>query len=311
MERWHSVFNDINDMLVFAAVGDTGSITRAGKLLGLPKSTVSRRLGALEERLGSRLLLRSARKLVLTEAGQVLLERCQRLAHEADDALAFASELTDQPMGTLRVTMPPDLGRLFLAGAIASFTARYPRISLLLDESQRYVDLATERFDVAIRAGELPDSSLVARPLVVLPRGVFASPAYLARTSVPEAPSDLADHQFVILEGRTRFDRFELRNGQHNEQRRAEVTATGAVTVTSGSMQLELACAGVGAILYTERFCEDAVRAGRLVRLLPGWSSVPAPLSLVTPSRRLLPRKTVLFIEHLLATVGGDGVPRT
>jgi len=294
------MFNEINDMLVFAAVGDTGSITRAGKLLGLPKSTVSRRLGALEERLGSRLLLRSARRLVLTEAGQVLLERCQRLAHEAEDALAFASELTDQPIGTLRVTMPPDFGRLFLAQAIASFTARYPRISLVLDESQRYVDLATERFDVAIRAGELPDSSLVARPLLAMPRAIFASPAYLARTSTPRVPADLADHQFVILEGRTRFDRFELRS----EQRRAEVTVAGAITVTSGSMQQELACAGVGAIVYTEHFCANAVRAGRLVRLLPDWTSAPAPLSIVTPSRRLLPRKTVLFVDHLLATVG-------
>ncbi|HWO23871.1 MAG TPA: LysR family transcriptional regulator [Kofleriaceae bacterium] len=300
------MFNEINDMLVFAAVGDTGSITRAGKLLGLPKSTVSRRLGALEERLGSQLLLRSARRLVLTEAGQVLLERCQRLAHEAEDALAFASELTDQPIGTLRVTMPPDFGRLFLAHAIASFTAQYPRISLVLDESQRYVDLATERFDVAIRAGELPDSSLVARPLLAMPRGIFASPAYLARTSTPRVPADLADHQFVILEGRTRFDRFELRNEQRNEQRRAEVIVSGAITVTSGSMQQELACAGVGAIVYTEHFCADAVRAGRLVRLLPDWTSAPAPLSIVTPSRRLLPRKTVLFVEHLLATVGAS-----
>jgi len=307
VERWLPMFNEINDMLVFAAVGDTGSITRAGKLLGLPKSTVSRRIGALEERLGSRLLVRSARRLILTEAGQVLLERCQRLSHEAEDALAFASELADQPTGTLRVTMPPDFGRLFLGQAIASFTAKYPRISIVLDESQRYVDLATERFDVAIRAGALPDSSLVARPLVALPSGVFASPAYLARRSMPRAPSDLADHAFVILEGRTRFDRFELRN----EQRRAEVSVTGAITVTSSSMQLELACAGVGAILYTERFCEDAVRAGRLVRLLPGWSSAPAPVSVVTPSRRLLPRKTVLFLEHLLATVGVDGAPQT
>jgi DNA-binding transcriptional LysR family regulator len=182
------VFNEINDMLVFAAVGRSGSITRAGKALGLPKSTVSRRVAALEERLGNRLFLTAARKLVLTDAGQILLERCQRLADEADDALAFASELTDQPTGTLRVTMPPDLGQFLMAGPIATFAARYPRLSLKVDESQRFVDLATERVDVALRTGSLPDSSLVARPLVSLTMGVFASPAYLARTSTPRTP---------------------------------------------------------------------------------------------------------------------------
>ena len=296
-----AVFNEINEMLVFAAVGRTGTITRAGKLLGLPKSTVSRRVTALEERLGSRLLLKGARKLVLTEAGQVLLDRCLRLADEANDAVAFASELTDQPTGTLRVTMPPDFGRLILAGPVASFAARYPRISLFLDESQRFVDLATERFDVAVRAGALPDSSLVARPLVTMTRSVFASPAYLARTSVPQTPADLADHQFVVLEGLSRLDHFELRN----EQRRVDVVVAGAIGVTSGSMQLELALAGVGAVVYSERFCDEEVRAGRLVHLLPGWSAAPAPVWLVTPSRRLLPRKTVLFIEHLVTTVGG------
>lgn len=299
-----AVFNEINDMLVFAAVGRTGSMTRAGKLLGLPKSTVSRRVAALEERLGSRLLLKGARKLVLTEAGQVLLDRCLRLADEANDAVAFASELTDQPTGTLRVTMPPDFGRLVLAGPVASFAARYPRISLLLDESQRFVDLATERFDVAVRAGELPDSSLVARPLLTVTRGVFASPAYLARTSVPQTPSDLADHRFVVLEGLSRFDHVELRN----EQRRVDVVTAGAIGVTSGSMQLELALAGAGAVVYSERFCDEEVRAGRLVHLLPGWSTAPVPVWLVTPSRRLLPRKTLLFIEHLVTTV--DGGPR-
>ncbi len=301
------MFNEVADMLVFAAVGRSGSITRAGKSLGLPKSTVSRRLAALEERLGNQLLVRSARTLILTDAGRVLLERCEHLADEVNDTLAFASELTDQPTGTLRITMPPDLGTVLLAGALASFTARYPRISLFLDESQRYVNIAAERFDIALRSGELADSSLVARRLVTIRQGLFASPAYLARMPVPQTPAELVNHRFILLEGRVRFDSFELRS----EQRRAQVALTGAVTATSSGLQLALAYQGVGAIVYTQRFCEEAVRAGRLVHLLPGWSTAPTPIWIVTPSRRLLPRKTVLFIEHLMAELGDDAPPGT
>lgn len=297
-----AMFQQVNDMLVFAAVARAGSLTRGGALLGLPKSTVSRRLAALEERLGSRLVERSARKLVLTEAGLAFLERCQRLADDVDDALAFAGELSGEPRGTLRVTMPPGFGDIVSADAFASFVARYPGISLFLDESPRFVDLVAERYDLAIRAGVLPDSSMVARKLFEQASGVFASPAYLARHPAPATPADLADHTFVVLEGRARFDRVQLRSGE----RSAEVALPSTVTATSTGMQLALGIAGAGAILYTGRACQENIAAGRLVRLLPAWKTAPAPIWVVTPSRRLLPRKTVLFIEHLEATLGRD-----
>nr|WP_246357603.1 LysR family transcriptional regulator [Pyxidicoccus fallax] len=293
-------------MLVFAAVARAGSLTRAGKALGLPKSTVSRRMAALEARLGSKLLLKSTRRLVLTEAGEAFLERCQRLADEVDDALAFASDLADQPQGTLRVTMPPGMGEPRLIGAITDFMARYPRISLLLDESQRYVDLATERFDLALRAGTLPDSaSLVARRLMTTTSSLFASPAYLARHPKPRTPAELAGHGFIVLEGRTRFDRIRLRSGP----RRMEVELESRLTATTSLMQLALGLAGAGLIVFPNPYCQEEVRSGRLVRLLPEWSTEPAPLWIVTPSRRLLPRKTVLFIEHLLAAMGDAETP--
>ena len=287
-------------MLIFAAVARAGSLTRAGRGLDLPKSTVSRRLAALEERLGSRLLVRTTRKLVLTEAGEAFLERCQRLADDVDDALAFASELADAPRGTLRVTMVPDLGPLLLSDAIASFVARYPRIAIELDESARYVDLASERFDLALRAGKLADSSLVARRLLNLTSGLFASPDYLARHPPPHTPAELAEHAFVILAGRTRFDHFVLLAGG----RGTSVSLRTAVIATTSGMQRALALAGVGPIVYPERLCVEDVARGRLVRLLPELRTEPTPLWLVTPSRRLLPRKTSLFIEHLMAQVG-------
>jgi DNA-binding transcriptional LysR family regulator len=292
------MFNEVGDMLIFAAVARAGSLTRAGKNLGLPKSTVSRRMAALEERLGSRLLHKTTRKLLLTEAGEGFLERCQRLADDVDDALTFAGELADEPRGTLRVTLVPDI-ELVLADAIASFALRHPRIALELDETARYVDLSAERYDVALRAGTLADSTLVARRLLTLESAIFASPSYLARHPPPSSPAELARHRFVILAGRTRLDHALL----HSQGQNAKVELPYGVLATTSGMQRALAVAGVGAIVYPIRFCEDDVRAGRLVPLLPTWKTEPAPIWIVTPSRHLLPRKTVLFIEHLFATL--------
>jgi len=292
-----AMFNEVGDMLIFAAVARAGSLTRAGTQLGLPKSTISRRLAALEERLDSRLLLRTTRKLVLTESGEAFLDRCQRLADDVDEALTFAGELGAEPRGTLRVTLVPDI-ELLLADAIASFACRYPRITLELDESARYVDLASERYDLALRAGALADSTLVARRLLTLESTIFASPDYLTRYPRPSSPAELSQHRFVILAGRTRMERVLL----HGKGQSVEVELPHALVATTSGMQRALAITGAGAILYPTRFSEEDVRAGRLVPLLPEWKSAPATIWIVTPSRRLQPRKTVLFVEHLLAT---------
>ena len=292
------VFTEITDMLVFAAVARAGSLTRAGQALGLPKSTVSRRIASLEERVGSRLMHKTTRRLVLTDAGEAFLEHCQKLADEADEALSFAGELSSEPRGVLRVTMPPDLSDRRLHDAIKSFIERYPSITLELDESQRYVDLTAERVDVALRAGVLEDSGLVARRLCELKGGPYASPSYLKKHGTPKVPKDLADHPFIVLRGRVRFDHFELSSGEE----RAQVELPSRVTATTGGMQQNLAIAGAGLAMLPESFAGDAVQARQLVRLLPKWTLSFAPLWIVTPSRRLLPRKTVLFIEHLMAS---------
>ncbi|MET0387157.1 MAG: LysR family transcriptional regulator [Polyangiales bacterium] len=295
------MFTDVTDMLLFAAVAQAGSLTRAGRALGLPKSTISRRIAALEERVGSRLLHKTTRKLVLTEAGEGFLDHCQRLSDAADDARRFAGDLSDRPQGTLRVTLPPDINEPRLHRAIAEFSARYPEIVLELDESQRFVDLATERYDLALRAGQLEDSaSLVARRLTELCFGLFASPAYLADRPLPERPADLAQHTFAILQGRTRYDRLELQR----EAERVTVELPSRITTTTSGMQLRLALAGAAMIAYPVSQVTSELASGRLVRLLPAWQAAPNRLWIVTPSRRLLARKTVLFIDCLLASFG-------
>lgn len=296
------MLDQVSDLIIFAAVARTGSFTRAGSQLALPKSTISRRLATLEERLGSRLVVRSTRKVLLTEAGEAFLERCQRVSDDVDDALAFATELSDEPRGTLRMTMMPDLGPLILAGPIARFSAKYPRLSIELDESARSVDLDAERFDVALRGGAMSDSSLVARRFLSMTSGVFATPAYLAGRALPERPEDLASLRFVVLGGKTRFDRYVLHDGaEPGTGTSVEVRLPSVLTVNSSGMQRALALSGAGAMVYPLRMVEDAVASGQLVRLLPRWRTDPVPIWLVTPTRRLLPRKTVLFIEHLMA----------
>jgi len=296
------MFSEVTDMLLFAAVARAGSLTRAGRELGLPKSTVSRRMTALEERVGSRLLHKTTRRLVLTEAGKGFLEHCQRLAEEADTALRYAADIADRPRGKLRMTLPPDLNDPRLHGAITGFCARYPEIELEIDESARVVDLASEPYDLALRAGVLADSTLVARLLTEITSGIYASPSYLAHKPLPRTPADLAQHRFVILQGQTRHERIELRRGTEH----ATVKLSGQITATTTSMLLRLGFTGAGAIWYPEAQAIEGVTTGRLVRLLPEWSSAPDRLWIVTPSRRLLARKTVLLIEALSAAFAGS-----
>jgi len=300
------MFTDVTDMLLFAAVARAGSLTRAGQSLGLPKSTISRRMAALEERVGSRLLHKTTRRLVLTEAGTGFLEHCQRLAEEADNALRYAGDIADRPRGKLRVTMPPDLNDPRLHAAITDFCQRYPEVAVELDESSRFVDLATEQYDLALRAGVLSDSELTARRLTDLSWGIYASPSYLSQQPAPRTPADLAKHQFVILQGRTRIERLELRHAQ----RQASVTLNSQITATTSGMLLRLALAGAGPIWYPQAQALEGVQSGRLVQLLPEWTAEPSRLWIVTPSRRLLARKTVLFIDCLLAHFAGPVAER-
>ena len=287
------MFEQATDMILFATVARLGGVTPAGKALGLPKSTVSRRIAAFEERLGRRLFERSARSLVLTEAGEIILERCERLSDEVDEAVAWLSEVVDEPSGRLRVTIPPNFE---IWDAVASFREKYPRIEVMIDESTRYVDIVAERFDVAIRSGVLTDSNLVARPLAESTLGVYASRGLLARIRAPTKPSDLESCEFIVLEGRNRFDRVELRRGDEG----ATLRLTGPVVATTTATQRELAMRGVGMILHST-WIESRPPALGLVRVLPEWSARDTPMWVVTASRRLIPRKTQLFVQHLLA----------
>ena len=182
----------LEDMEIFVRVVDAGSFTGAAERLGLAKSLVSRRLGRLEERLGTRLIARTTRKLALTEAGRAFYDRARRLLEETADAEATAMATAADLKGRLRIAAPMSFGQLHLAPAVGRFLADHPDVEIDVDLNDRFVDLVGEGYALAIRIGRLKDSSLVARRLASSRMVLCASPAYIARRGKPRTPADLA-----------------------------------------------------------------------------------------------------------------------
>ncbi|MBS0543487.1 MAG: LysR family transcriptional regulator [Proteobacteria bacterium] len=296
---------DPNDLLIFARVADAGSFSRAADRLGLPKSTVSRRIALLEERLGERLMLRTTRRLTLTEFGQHLLEHARQVASEVDAVQALAEHRQARPSGRLRVSMPSDFANLLLTDMLAAFVAMHPEVSLELDLSPRRVDLVGENFDVALRMGALPDDALLAaRKIAVFPHGLYAAPSYLAEHGEPAAPEDLGEHQALRLLGR---------NGDpipwilECGTQRWEGVPPGRATANSPELLIRLARAGAGIAAVPEFAASPRVRRGELRRVLPDWCLPSHTAWAVFPGRRLMPAKTRAFIDMLQVAMAGDG----
>lgn len=294
-----------DDLILFAHVIEAGSFSRAAERTGLPKSTLSRRISALENQLGERLLTRSTRRLSITELGERILDHGKRLLEETEAAAALAQHRQNSPRGVLRVSMPPDFGEFDLTPLLLRYAASYPDVRLELDLSPRRVDLIAERFDIALRAASrLPDdATLVARKLCEFHNGLYASPAYLKRYGTPQHPEDLARHVGLGLIGGTgEAVPWRLtRGGEHWEG-----TPRGPLAANSPRLQRDLAQHGLGIVGLTDRFAENAVAAGLLQRILPGWELPPVTIWCVTPGRRLLPTRTTAFIEMLRQDLGAN-----
>ena len=193
-----------NDLVLFARVVDEGSFSRAADRLGYPKSTVSRRVAALETQLGEQLLRRTTRKLTVTDFGRAVLEHAHHVVEDVAAAQSLAQHRQVQPSGRLRVTMPNDMGNLVLAPMLAEFVLKYPAVKLEVDLSSRFVDLIAENFDVAVRMGELrDDATLAARRIASFTSGLYAAPSYVARHGVPAEPEALMEHDALRVLART------------------------------------------------------------------------------------------------------------
>jgi DNA-binding transcriptional LysR family regulator len=293
---------DPNDLLIFARVAEAGSFSRAAEQLGMPKSTVSRRISLLEDRLGERLMLRTTRRLTLTEFGTILLEHARQLAAEVEAVAALAESRQARPSGRLRVSMPSDFANLLLVDMLAAFVALHPAISLELDLSPRRVDLVGENFDLALRMGELPDdATLAARRIGVFPAGLYAAPAYVAEHGEPATPDDLARHDALRLLGRSgEASGWTLLRGDE----RWEGVPPGRTSANSPELLIRLARAGAGIAAVPDYFAAPYVRRGELRRLLPDWCLPAHTAWAVFPGRRLMPAKTRAFLEMLLAALG-------
>lgn len=286
---------DMNEVLIFARVVEAGSFTAAGRGLDLPKSTVSRKVAALEERLGVRLLERSTRKLRLTEAGAVLFERARRIALALTEAEAAVGELQSAPKGTLRLTAPADVGQHWLGPVIASFSAAYPDVRVDIELTSRVVDLVAEGFDVALRAGRLADSSLVARRLGNTRLGLYCSPAYAALHGLPERPEALIDHATILF----RSPRFESRWTLTSAEETCEVRVESRASANDFIMLRGLAVADMGIAILPNVVGAIEVAEGRLVAVLPAWGLGDGALSAVYPSARHLSATVRAFLDHL------------
>lgn len=298
---------DPNDLALFAHVADAGSFTRAADRLGLPKSTLSRRLSGLETQLGERLIQRTTRRLTVTEFGEAVLAHARQVVAEVDGAQALAEHRQARPSGHLRVSMPGDLAMLALGPMLQAFVRDHPAVTLELDLSPRRVDLLAENYDLALRMGELPaDSSLGARRLAWFSGGLFAAPAWLAAHGTPAEPEALMNPaggaQALMIAGQGGEPspwRLERQQPGAAEAQRWQGLPPRRMLANSPAMLLQMACAGLGVALASDFLAAPHVHAGALVRLLPEWRSTPSPAWAVFPERRLMPAKTRAFIEAL------------
>jgi DNA-binding transcriptional LysR family regulator len=286
-----------DDYILFAAIVEQESLVRAAEHLAMPKATVSRRLTNLETALGQRLLLRTTRRLTLTDFGQEFLDHCRRVAEEVAVTQDFVRSQDAQPRGRLRVSMPEDYARNNLSRALATFVETYPEIQLDLDLSSRLVDLIGERFDLAIRMGALEnDSTLVARKIDEQHLGLYASPIYLSIHPAPKHPDDLQRHTAVrMLSNHGQPIPWKLSRGKAVW----EGVPPGRMALNSIGViqQLLLDGAGIGAL--PNHFAQEDVRLNRLVRILPEWCFPSVTAWAVMPMRRYLPTKTRVFLDHL------------
>jgi len=285
------------DLLLFAAIVEQGSLVRAAQHLSMPKATVSRRLSRLEAGLGQQLLVRTTRRLSLTEFGQAFLEQCQRVAEEVAAANDFAKSREVRPRGRLRVSMPSEYAQYELLPALATFTLQYPEVQLDLDLSSRRVDLIGERFDLVIRMGKLADdATLIARKIDEQHFGLYASPAYLERHPAPQQPDDLMQHNCLrLMSSRGTGLAWKLVRGNQSW----EQVPPGKMTLNSLWIIQQLAQEGAGIVALPVRFAASGVRSGQLTRILPDWCPPSTPAWALMPTRRYLPAKTRAFLDHI------------
>ena len=286
---------DLDDILIFVKVAQFESISRAARSLGMPISTVSRRLSVLESKLGVSLLRRTTRRVTLTAQGREYFNQCREpltLLEEAERVLTLGQTTAE---GTLRISVPVVMGQGSFLDFLSDFLKAQSRIRVDLFITNLFVDLVAENIDVAIRFGELQDSSVVATRLGKSVRYIVAAPEYLKGRKLPVEPADLEQHDCVMLNARNNETDWDLVNGR----KKARVHVSGPISSRDFNSVSTFVYRGHGIGFMPSNYCDQALASGALVRLLPKWSSPQIPVFAVYSNRKFLPLRLTVFLEAL------------
>ncbi len=287
---------------VFVAVVENGGFSAAARTLGISKSAVSKRINQLEAHLGVRLLHRTTRKLSLTEAGERYFEHASRALAAAGQAEDAVTELQGEPQGHLRISAPMSFGRLHVAPLIPKFLKRCPKLQIDLVMDDQKVDLVAGGFDVAIRAGNLPASTLIARKLAPVRQALCASPDYIDRYDQPGRPAELSSHNCVLYSYSSDANEWTLIGEGGPET----VTVSGSYQVNNSEALLEALREGVGIGRLPTFVAGPDLKTGRLVKLFESYSLPDFTIYAVFPERQYLPAKVRVFLDFAIEHFGGD-----
>jgi len=299
---------DLNAMALFAKVVEQRSFTGAAKRLGVPISTVSRKVSQLEKSLGVRLLERSTRSQRLTELGRAYYEHCRRGLEAFETGALMLDERQREVSGVLRLTVAPSLADTLAVPLASAFQALYPKAAIRIWVTDRKLDLVEDEIDLALRVGDLADSSLTARELLVYRHLLVASPEYLQTAGAPKRPKDLREHRLIAFGTGHRKIVWKLTRLQRTEK--IDVNGTLVVNDYAGIRRAVETHGGIAE--FPAPLCGEAIEDGTMVEVLPGWRFAPTKLSAVYASRRNVPRLVRLFkdfcVDHIAELVPQAGL---
>jgi LysR family transcriptional regulator, regulator for bpeEF and oprC len=295
----------LEQLRVLVKVVDSGSFTRAADLLGLQRSNVSRTVAQLEAELGVTLIERTTRTQSISEAGRAVVERARGVLEAIEDTRRVTQQALEEPRGLLRLTCGVEFGMAAVGAWIESYLERHPQVTVEAEYATREIDLVHEGFDLAIRAGPLPDSRLVARPLGEFRYGLYASPAYVQGHGAPRTPAELVAHKLVLFTGEGTRPSWMLSRGTEREQ--VKVASAARLRVNAGAAVRGALLRGLGIGLLPCVMADEAGRQRLLVPVLPDWQPPSVPVLAVYPSNRYLTPKVRAFVELARAGFPGGG----
>ncbi|MGN7975406.1 LysR family transcriptional regulator [Serratia sp. 22264] len=290
-----------NDLILFALIVDCGSFSKAAETAGVTSSVVSKRIGRLEKSLGARLLYRTTRSLTLTESGLALYQQAKDIGMKVQDALYAVSEKSEELTGTVRMSVPTISGELLLSESVAEFCAQHPNLKVEMRLENRFVDLVEEGVDLAIRTGTLPDSSLIARPILDSRWVIVCSPGYLERHPQPQSAADLLEHNcltYTYQESGT--DNWLMKQPGGNDI--YELQVNGNLSANNARAIRKAVIGSYGIAMVPRCMVYKDLQDGKLVEILAGHCAKVLGVYAVYPYTRNLPLKTRLLIEHIITS---------